>query len=71
MGMNKTEKNPKDWSFFHKTEFFLSYNLGQDPQNPHPSHWYHNDPPPTLISQGQKWSSETSIFVFLGEEEEF
>ena len=44
----------KDLSFVLKTEFFLSYNLGQDLQNPHPAHWYHNDPPPTLIIQGKK-----------------
>ena len=43
----------KDLSFVLKTEFFLSYNRGQDLQNPHPAHWYHNDPPPTLISQGK------------------
>lgn len=28
----------KDWIFVLKTEFFLSYNLGQDLQNPHPAH---------------------------------
>ena len=44
----------KDWIFVLKTESFLSYNLGQDLQNPHPVHWNNNDPPPTLISQGKK-----------------
>lgn len=34
MGMIQT----RYLNFFVKTEFFLSYNLGQDSQNPHPAH---------------------------------
>lgn len=44
----------KDLSFALKTEFFLSYKLGQDLQNPHPAHWYHNDPPTLPDQSGEK-----------------
>lgn len=56
----------KDLSFVLKTEFFLRYNLGQDLQNPHPAYWYHNDPPPTLISQGKKNDPVRLQSLFFG-----